>query len=897
MVAADSTSRLLTAVRPGHRATSGVSRAVLLRILALVLVLITALTLLGVHMIRRSFPVTSGELVIPGLEAPVTVIRDSSGVPAIEARTAHDLFLAQGFVHAQDRFWEMDFRRHVTAGRLSELFGESQVPTDAFIRTLGWREVAEAEVAALDDTTAGYYRAYAEGVNAYLADRSPTEVSLEYGIVGLQSGEIEIEPWTPADSVSWLKAMAWDLRSNLEDEIDRAILSTTLDEEQIADLHPDYPYADRPTIIGDTATTGSGHRDEARAGGTVGTGGTAEPRTAGAAPSGTEPPAAEDATSASAGARPDFPDSTVADLAELRSTLRSLPVLLGMSGRDIGSNSWVVSGEHTASGAPLLANDPHLSPAMPSVWHQVGLRCAEVGPDCPFDVTGFSFSGLPGVVIGHNQEIAWGLTNLGPDVADLVVEKVRGTEVVHDSGSQPLRERRETIEVANGRPREITIRSTRHGPVVSDLDGTYRELLEASPGAGSPSDEERHVLALEWTALQPGTTARAVFAINQATDWDEFRAAAALFDVPAQNLLYADRAGRIGYQAPGRIPRRGEGDGTLPRAGWRSAEDWQGYHDFADLPSEFDPDRGWIVTANNPVVAPGTAVELGRDFDAGDRAARITALLSPLVAEGSITAEDFAAVQSDTANPLAGTLLPHLLDLDAPGDDRVARAQELLRSWDGHDDADSAAAAYFNIVASTLLTEVFAPKLPAATPPAGGSRWHLVIGNLLEEPESEWWRDEEVDDRDEALTRALASAWTRAEELLGPEPVTWRWGSLHALTIRNASLGESGVAVVETLVNRGPYEVFGGSGVVNATGWDASIGFETNWVPSMRQIIDLGDFDSSRWINLTGASGHAFHEHYADQVEDWAAGRTRPWAYSRQAIRESAVDTLILTPA
>ncbi len=903
-MAEESTSRLLTAVRPAevHRT---VSRTILLRILAIVLALVTLLALVGVHIVRRSFPQTTGELSLPGLDASVTVTRDASGIPMIEASTAHDLFLAQGFVHAQDRFWEMDFRRHVTAGRLSELFGPAQFSTDAFIRTLGWRQVAEAEVAALDDTTAGYYQAYASGVNAYLRDRSPTEVSLEYGIIGLQNGGIEIEPWTPADSVSWLKAMAWDLRSNLEDEIDRAILSTALDEAEIADLYPEYPYGDRPTIIGDSATVTAGPRpDEVRAGGTL------------------DPNPAAGRSSATDG---DL--AVTSGLLDLKSTLRSLPALLGISSREIGSNSWVISGRHTAAGAPLLANDPHLSPSMPSVWHQVGLRCREVRVECPFDVSGFSFSGLPGVVIGHNRDIAWGLTNLGPDVADLVVEKIQGAEVIHDSGREPLLERRETIEIAGEDPRTITVRSTKHGPIVSALDGAYRTVLDASVGetsnpAGndeqgspgddpkppthdpqppddeeqSPADEEHHVLALEWTALEPGSTAEAVFAINAAADWDEFRDAAALFDVPAQNLVYADREGNIGYQAPGRIPRRGEGEGLLPRPGWIAAQDWQGFYDFEDLPREYNPDRGWIVTANNPVAAPGATVDLGRDFDYGDRAARITDLITPLVAEGAITADDLSRVQTDTANPFAANLLPVLLDLDAGADPEVGAAQELLRSWDGHDDSDSAAAAYFNVFTATLLQEVFAPKLPEGTPPTGGSRWYLVIENLLDEPESPWWRDGEARGRDEALTRALGSAWTTTEELLGAEPVTWRWGTLHELTIRSSSLGESGIAAIEKLFNRGPYEVSGGSGVVNATGWDAAIGYETNWVPSMRQIIDLDDFDSSRWVNLTGTSGHAFHEHYADQVEDWAAGRTRPWAYSPQAVRRSAVDTLTLIP-
>ncbi|TGD09854.1 penicillin acylase family protein [Brevibacterium sp. S111] len=885
-------SALLKVFRPSGGSHLSVSTRVLVRVLAGILVLALLLTVIGVFLVRRSFPTTDGEISLPGLDAAVTVQRDESGVPTIEAETAHDLFAAQGFVHAQDRFWEMDFRRHVTSGRLSELFGSSQLGTDTFIRTLGWREVAEEEVKRLDPTTRAYYEAYADGVNAYLKDKSPSQVSLEYTVLGLQSGATTIEKWTPADSVAWLKAMAWDLRSNLEDEIDRTILTSALDQQQVEDLFPDYPYATRPTILGGVAghkaAKNGTRRGEAPP--------TAEKPSVGSGEAGTD-----DEEAQAGGTVPDVPTSTD-DLLDLRSTVASLPQLLGMNSDDIGSNSWVISGEHTKSGSPLLANDPHLAPAMPSVWYQVGLRCKKVTEDCPFDVSGFSFSGLPGVVIGHNQSIAWGLTNLGADVTDLVVEKIRDGRVVHDDGDEPVRVRKETVKIANEDPREITIRSTRNGPLVSKLDSSYRRALDASTGADATNpksgpDDEHYGLALDWTALRPGTTASAVFAINRATNWKEFRHAASLFDVPSQNLIYADVAGNIGYQAPGMIPRRGTADGTVPRRGWKSDEDWQGWVDFEDLPSLYNPERGWIVTANNPVAAPGETVELGRDVDYGDRARRITKRIKDAVNEGrKLRPVDMSAIQGDDLNPFASKLVPAVLKIDADGDEDIARAQKMLKEWSGKDAANSAGAAYFNVLSTTLLDQVIADKLPKGVSPSGGSRWYLVMSNLLEDPDSQWWSGKGVDGRDEALRKAMKSAWSTTEDLLGSEPATWRWGILHRLTIRNASLGESGIVPIEKLFNRGPYEVSGGSGVVQATGWDASVGYETNWVPSMRQTVDLSNFDASNWINLTGASGHAFHPHYDDQTNDWAANVNRPWPYSKQAVAAAAEDTLTLRP-
>ena len=404
-----------------HRGTK-----VLIGLLVSVLVIAVVATGVGVWTVHRSFPTMSGRIDLSELHRDVTVYRDSAGIPQIVAETATDLFMAQGYVTAQDRFWEMDFRRHVTSGRLAELFGESQVPTDTFIRTLGWRAVAEKEVKLLDATTLSYYQAYADGVNAYLKTHSGADISLEYAVLGLQNPGYTPYRWTVADSLAWLKAMAWDLRSNLEDEIDRALLSTKLTPAEVAQLHPDYPYGAHPTIVG---------------------GAVAAPASVSSTPIDTDAPATTATASAPA-------------LRALQATLAGLPQLLGPAGNEIGSNSWVASGALTDTTAPILANDPHLGAVMPSVWYQVGLRCVEVTTECPFAVAGYSFSGVPGVIIGHNQRVAWGFTNLGPDVADLYLEKVSGDEYELDGAKIALRAHTETINVAGGDP--VTHRDPLH---------------------------------------------------------------------------------------------------------------------------------------------------------------------------------------------------------------------------------------------------------------------------------------------------------------------------------------------------------------------------------------------------------------------------------------------------
>ncbi|HEU0181306.1 MAG TPA: penicillin acylase family protein, partial [Agromyces mariniharenae] len=630
--------------------------AFLTGLLIAVLVLVVAAAGLGWWTVQRSFPTTSGRLEVPGLTAAVTVYRDDAGIPQLVAETDHDLFLAQGYVHAQDRFWEMDFRRHVTAGRVAELFGPSQVATDAFVRTLDWRGVSEQEYALLDPATRGYYEAYAQGVNAYLEERSGADLSLEYAVLGLQNPGYAPEPWTPVDSIAWLKAMAWDLRSNLVDEVDRALLASELPAEEVARLHPGFAWDSMPTIMqGMPAAAAPAGLD-------------AEALPGAASPGPSTAPSTLD---------PETADAIAAPLASLEALLDDVPELLGPDGGELGSNSWVVSGALTESGMPLLANDPHLGPAMPSIWTQMGLHCAEPRDDCDFDVAGYTFSGLPGVIIGHNDRIAWGFTNLGPDVADLYLEKVDGDTYELDGQAIPLTVREETIEVAGGDAVTVTVRSTARGPIVTDIGSDFGEIAAEYPAASGAPDGE-YELSLQWTALTPGSTAAAVFALNRAEDWTDFRGAADLFDVPAQNLIYADGDGNIGYQAPGSIPIRRAGDGTVPMPGWTSANGWSGAVPYGELPSMLNPERGYIVTANNAVSETGPL--LTKDWDLGYRAEGIELRLAELIASGEkLTAGDMTDIQLDMRDANAGQFLPVIAELDVDGD--AARGAELLAGW------------------------------------------------------------------------------------------------------------------------------------------------------------------------------------------------------------------------
>ncbi|MBD7958431.1 penicillin acylase family protein [Microbacterium sp. Sa4CUA7] len=833
--------------------------------------------------IQRSFPQLDGTVELAGLAGEVEVLRDELGVPTIVAGSSDDLFFAQGFVHAQDRFWEMDFRRHVTSGRVSELFGESQLPTDLFLRTLGWREIAEQEVAALDEETRGYYEAYADGVNAYLADHDGAEASFEYAVLGLQNPDYRIEPWSAVDSIAWLKAMAWDLRSNVETETERALMAQDFSTEQITQLFPGYPF-DRNPVIAPTLTPVDLLP--------------ATPETSGFSSASVPTPPVEGETDAAA---------AVIDWGAVDGVVEAAAALLGGVGEGIGSNSWVVSGELTASGKPLLANDPHLGASLPSVWHQSHLRCAPVSEECPFDVAGFGFSGVPGIIIGHNRDIAWGFTNLTTDVTDLYIERIDGDSYWRDGQLVPLETRTETVEVAGGDPVTLEIRSTVHGPIVSGLTSDFTAIaadpvIPHGSGATAPDAEpagSEYAVSLRWTALEPGSTAASIFALDEATDFATFRDAAALFDVPAQNLVYADREGNIGYQTPGRLPIRGAGDGSLPQPGWDSAYDWQGMIPFAELPVVYNPDEGYIVTANNAVVDPDYRYFLTSDWDYGWRAARITELVQRKAASGPLTADDMRDIQADAQFWMGKRLAAAYADVTTD-DARTDAALALLDDWDAQNSADSAAAAYANVLWDELVANMFVREREVAAPAGSQSRMFLVVDRLLDESTDPWWTNEGlgISGQREMLERTADDAAERLAGLQGDDPTRWEWGSLHAITLTSDTFGSSGIAPIEWLFNRGPYPVAGGTSVVDATGWVlGSDSFATVTVPSMRMVVDLADLDASRWNHLTGTSGHAFHPNYTDQTETWQRREMTPWAFSDDAVRAAATDELRLVPA
>ena len=800
-------------------------------ILAAALVILLIIVAFGAwRTVSSPWPQTQGQLALPGLQNEVTVIRDQRGVPHIYATTSHDLFMAQGYVHAQDRFWQMEFWRRIGEGQLSEIFGESQLKTDRFLRTLGIVPAAERSWEAMDEESQAILQAYAEGVNAYI-EENKEDLPLEFKVLGLTGVRFTPDPWTPLHTITWATMMSLDLGRNYKSELLRAQLLDRYGSSWMNEL-TNYPYdPDRPVIV---------------------------------------------------------PDSVAWDKLGLDETLAALPkegLILG-SGNGVGSNNWVVSGEHTKTGLPLLANDPHLGIQMPAIWYENGLHCQTLSKECPYDVVGFSFASTPGVIIGHNQRIAWGVTNAMVDVQDLYIERINPenpNQYEVNGQWQDMELRREEITVAGrDEPEIVTIRSTRHGPIINDI----------AYGPDSDWAYGWQPLALQWTAIESNRLIQSILSIDRATNWESFREALQYWDAPAQNFVYADVDGNIGYQMPGRIPIRAKGNGTLPAPGWNDEYAWTGFIPFDELPTRYNPPEGYIITANNKIVGEEYPYLIGTEWPPGYRAQRIEELIT---ARDTLTIADFQRMQGDNANLLAREIIPDLAKVPLDRAEVVAMRDRLLQ-WDTQQNPESAEALIFEDFYFHLFPDIFEDEVVDAMP-----RNRRLVELVMSRPDSHWWDNVETPEQEkqsDILAQALNETYDDLIERAGKNPEKWRWGDFHTATFRNQTLGKSGIGAVEAIFNRGPFRTGGGNDIINATSWggEEPAPFEVVWLPSMRMIVDMADFTRSLAINTTGQSGHPYHKHYDDQCEDWAAVRYAPMLWERAQVEAHAEGVLTLTP-
>jgi penicillin amidase len=889
-----------------------------------ILVILIVLIIAGffLYLPRRSFPKTEGSVTLDGLEAQVEIIRDEYGVPHIYARSAADLFFAQGYVHAQDRFWQMELNRRIGAGRLSELFGDKTLDTDIYLRTMGLRRLAEEEYRLIDSETKRYLEAYSAGVNAYIRDKKPGRLGLEFVFLKLQGNTIEIEEWTPVDCLVWAKLMALSLSSNADEEPIpmRFIRSAGLMrmDGYFAPYRRDTPFIVNDDEIGQPPFAAS-------------------PQDAMERPSHQEEQPLRVLSVRQAGSNLKAATTHTVGTDFQPEASGEFSMFLG-NGSGIGSNSWVISGDMTATGKPILANDMHLGIQMPSIWYEIGLHTVnEKGeptdsePD-DFQVRGFSMPGYPAVIAGHNSRIAWGYTIIYNDCQDIFFEKINPENpyqyrVNGDWEDMELVYERIDIQ-GEDEPYVLIVRKTHHGPIVSDLGG-FSELMSYHFDGDKkfPKNLDVMELALQWTALRPTETTKGVFMLNRAWNYQEFREALRYWDAPGVNAVYADVEGNIGYQYAGTTPVRAQGDGQAPVPGWTGDYEWVGVLPYDELPWVLNPEKGYIVTANNPVVGQQYHHFLGSGFAYGYRARRIIEMITNN--EQAISIEDVKTMQGDTLDLAALEVVPYLEGLDLMAEkvseylkkkepvsekerkekeekerefqEALEPARQSLFEWDKRMDMESPQATLYSFFWLALVEETFKDQYPEALVYATSGRLQNALHYLLEDPQNAWWDDIRTPDvretRDDILVRAFKKGFRTGRKRLGEEYESWMWGDIHQAEFENLTLGKSGIKTIEKIFNRGPVAASGGSTQINRASWDIDEPFKVNHLTTMRHIIDLGDLNASLMVHTPGQSGHPRHPHYDDMIEPWRFMEYHPNLWSRTDLESRKRDRLNLKPA
>lgn len=786
--------------------------------------------------LQDALPRTDGSRTVAALRKPVEIIRDRWGVPHIYAQNEEDLFFAQGYVQAQDRLFQMDAQRRVGYGRLSEIAGPLAIAADRLARICGWDQAADAQWRGMqaDAETRALSDAFTAGVNAFIA-QGPLPAEYRFLLCAP-------ETWHPRDSAAWGVVLAWGLSVNWQTELLRLRLLEELGAEKAADLAPACAPGDRAIF------------PEAVFGPRLGQ-------------------ALQQA----------FQEATA-----------QLPLGQIAAGAGLGSNNWVLSGDWTQTGRPILANDPHLPPIFPTLWyenHLVGGR---------YDVTGFTTPGVPGVIIGHNRHIAWGITNGYADVQDLYVERFHDEDPTLYAWQESWRrvEQREDQIHVRGRRKPVvqTVRATHHGPIISDLlsvDGHEDDPPHAT-----------HALALRWASHDENNHLRALLGICRAANWEEFRQAAHDWAFPPQNVVYADVEGNIGYLLPGRIPLRERGDGLAPVPGWSGDYEWRGWIEADQLPALYNPQPGYIVTANNQVTGDDYPCLLTGEWLAPHRAQRIATLIEELA---PLDLSRNARIQTDTHSLPVQHFVQLALAATAgsgvPLTPAAQRALQRLEGWQGkmHPQQVAPAIAYGWQVNFTraVIYQALGPKLAAELLEATGSEeiptfpFHAIAYELA----LRWLRDEPpawVGPIRPLLAPALEETIQTLQTEPGPDEESWQWGRLHYVELHSYMARIPGVGRIWKPVT---YPLGGdGNSVSQAGGALAFPPGAVRVIPSCRMILDVGDWDACLSTLPGGQSGHPASEHYQDSIEDWLHGAYHPMPYTRPRVQEEARHHLTLNP-
>jgi penicillin amidase len=786
---------------------------------------------------RSALPQLDGRVQIRGLSAPVTVTRDAHGVPTIEAVNLDDVFFAQGYVTAQDRLWQMDVMRRFASGELSEILGEDTLPVDREQRILGLRAAANKSLGMASPRDRSFFEAYARGVNSYISSHG-NRLPIEFRIL-----KYAPKPWQQEDSIVIANQMVKDLNYHyFEDALNKEKILAKLGPELTADLYVNRSWHDRPpTVIRedlDQQQNNIGSSDE------------------------------EDDNDNSAG-----DDNAVTSLRnpDRNSDRESLhPESVPVN----GSNNWVVSGAHTVSGKPLLSNDMHLGHQMPNLWYEAHLHAGGL------DVAGVTLPGMPYVVVGHNQRIAWGFTNVGPTVTDVYIENFneRGAYQTPQGWTEP-EHRAEVIHVKGKPDVSIDVKITRHGPVITEL----------IPG-------ETRQLALRWT-LYDGLHIP-FFDVNAAQNWQDFRHAFSLLDAPGQNVVYADVEGNIGYQTTGKIPIRAAGDGSLPVSGGDNAHEWTGYIPYEKLPSIYNPPSGIIATANGRITPDGYPYSVSMEWEAPWRSSRIYHVLE---SGRRFSPADMLALQNDIhseADLFAAERLVYAVDHTAKPSPRARQAADLMRNWDGRMLASSASPTLAEASTRELRRLLLESRLgsnptdmktnPTQEAPLNWTTYSWEMRSvwleniLLHHPKR--WLPEKFSNYDELLAAAVEAAVNVPEA--AKDLSSWSWGSFNAVEIQHPILGK--IPGIRQWAGPGLRPQAGSGYTVKAV--------SRHHGPSERFTANLANLDQSTLNVVTGQSGNFLSPYYMDQWKAWYEGSTFLLPFTSSAVDASKAHRLVLDP-
>lgn len=802
-------------------------KRIVLIVLAIIVILVVAGAGGGYWFISGTFPQIDGNLHVVGIKSRVQVVRDPMGVAHIYADNSDDLFFAQGYVQAQDRLWHLEYNRRIARGTLSDIFGATTIKQDRYLRTIGLFRAAQADLAAMSEEDKRPLQMFANGVNAFVASHQD-HLPLEFTILGFKPA-----PWEVVDTIGWGKVMAYNLGGNYEAELARASLIDKVGAAKAKDLMPPYPEAG-PFIISPEMKE---YKPQVR------------------------------------NSQPETPFISIGS-PDLQS-IAEMDSSLGMRVADVGSNNWVIDGVKSTTGKPILANDPHLGIQMPSIWYENGLHCAPVTDACPYNVAGYTFPGVPGVVVGHNDRIAWGVTNVGPDVQDLYIEKINPqnpNQYEFQGKWEDAQVVDEPIKVKGVVSETLHVQVTRHGPMMTPV----------LAGVTQP-------LALQWTALRERSRLFAsVMGIDRARNWDEFRAALKSWDVPSQNFVYADVDGNIGYQMPGRIPVRAKGDGTVPVPGTGEYE-WTGYVPFDELPFVFNPTTHYVATANNQVVPNTYKYWITADWAAPYREQRILDLLQ---AKDKLSVEDIKTVQGDVYSIPEVQLQKRIVALTPEGF-LQQRAMDQVKTWDGRFTQENIGGTVLEVTYQRLLTNLFSNTLgdDLFKEYRGDDNYpRRVVLGLLDQPNNAWWGK---DGRDAVLKTSFAEAVDWLGSQFGDAPGDWHWSRLHTATFGHPF---GSIQPLNLIFNAGPVAVPGGVFTVFNTSFKNNSPYAVTTVSSMRQILDLSNWSNSLQIHTTGQSGLPMNKHYADMVPLWRDVRYAPFYFDRADLDKVKEGLLILEP-